>query len=49
MNLIPSLSGKELGNFITEFKNSLGDDYKNKIVNMSEEDVKTKILNEYNR
>lgn len=49
MRLIPSLSGKSLGNFMNEFKNDLGENYKQIILEMSPEDIEKRIKKFYGK
>lgn len=48
-NLIPQLKDKILGNFIREFKEDLGDSYKEIILNLSSNEIELKIKSFYNK
>jgi hypothetical protein len=47
MELIPYLKDKELGNFITTYKESLGSNYVDEVLKMTQEEVNKNILNHY--
>lgn len=49
MNWIPGLKGKELGNIIKKFKENLGENYKKKLLNLNQNEIKEQFINFYEK
>jgi len=49
MNWIPGLKGKELGNMIEKFKENLGENYKKKLLNLNQDEIKNQFINFYEK